>query len=47
MGVPVVIGRDNLPFPVGIGLTDLPNIGEPVAPQASPVPAPLSMIRGC
>ena len=26
-GVPVVIGGDNLPSPVGIGLTDLPNIG--------------------
>ena len=24
MGVPVVIGGDNLPSPVGIGLTDLP-----------------------
>ena len=28
-GVPVVIGGDNLPSPVGIGLTDLPNIGGP------------------
>ena len=27
MGVPVVIGGDNLPSPVGIGLTDMPNIG--------------------
>ena len=27
LGVPVVIGGDNLPNPVGIGLTDLPNIG--------------------
>ena len=25
--MPVVIGGDNLPFPVGIGLTDRPNIG--------------------
>ena len=25
--VPVVIGGDNLPSPVGIGLTDLPNMG--------------------
>ena len=25
-GVPVVIGGDNLPSPVEIGLTDLPNI---------------------
>ena len=24
--MPVVIGGDNLPYPVGIGLTDLPNI---------------------
>ena len=27
LGVPVVIGGDNLPSPVGIGLTDLSNIG--------------------
>ena len=27
LGVPVVIGGDNLPSPVGIGLTDLANIG--------------------
>ena len=27
LGVPVVIGGDNLPSPVQIGLTDLPNIG--------------------
>ena len=27
MGVPVAIGGDNLPSPVEIGLTDLPNIG--------------------
>ena len=26
MPVPVVKGGDNLPYPVGIGLTDLPNI---------------------
>ena len=26
--VPVVIGGDNMPSPVAIGLTDLPNIGE-------------------
>ena len=37
MGEPVVIGWDNLPSLVGIGLTDLPNIegggaGAPVAP---------------
>ena len=38
MGVPVVIGGDNLPSPVGKGLTDLPNIGGvgPVAPLAPP-----------
>ena len=28
LGVPVVIGRGNLPSPVGIGLPVLPNIGE-------------------
>ena len=36
MGVPVVIGGDNLHSFVGIGLTDLPNIGRSVvllAPQ--------------
>jgi hypothetical protein len=26
LGVPVVIGGDNLPSPVGIGLTDLPKV---------------------
>ena len=31
LGVPVVIGVDNLPSPVRIGLTDLTNIGGPVA----------------
>ena len=34
-------GEDNLPSPVGIKLTDLPNIGGPVAPLAPAVPAPL------
>ena len=29
-GVPLVIGGDNLPSPVGIGLTNMPNIGEGV-----------------
>ena len=29
--MPVVIGGDNLPSPVAIGLTDVPNIGGPVA----------------
>ena len=36
MGVPVVIGGDNLPSPVGIGSSELPNIGEPVAPLPPP-----------
>ena len=41
--MPVVIGGDNLPSPVGIGLTDLPNIwgGEAIGPLASPVLASL------
>jgi hypothetical protein len=37
LGVPLVIGGDNLPSPVGIGLTDLPIIGGasgPLAPQS-------------
>ena len=37
--VAVVIGGDNLPSPVGIGLTDLPNIGGgasgPLGPPSS------------
>ena len=37
-----MIGGDNLPSLVGIGLSDLPNIGRPVAPLAPPVPASLS-----
>ena len=40
-GGPVVIGGDNQPSPVGIGLTDPPNIGGPVAPLAPPVPVSL------
>ena len=40
-GVPVLFGRHNLPSPVGIGLTDLPNIGGALAP---PVPASLKYI---
>ena len=36
LGVPVVIGVDNLPSPVGIGLTDLPNIGEASGPPGPP-----------
>ena len=31
------------PPPVGIGLTDLPNIGGPVAPLAPSDPAPLTL----
>ena len=37
--VPVVIGGDNLPSPVGIGLTDLPNIRGASSP---PAPGPRS-----
>ena len=40
----MVIGGDNLPSPVGIGLTDLPNIGGASGPPAPPVPAPLMLI---
>ena len=36
MGGPVVIGGDNLPSPVGIGLTDLPNIGGASGPPGPP-----------
>ena len=39
-----MIGGDNLPSPVGIGLTDLPNIWGPVAPLAPPVPASLYIV---
>ena len=39
MEVAVVIGGDNLPSPVGIGLTDLPNIGG--GALAPPVPTVL------
>ena len=31
-----MIGRDNLPSPVGIGLTDLPNIGGASGPPGPP-----------
>ena len=41
MGVPLVKDGQNLPPMVGIGLNDLPNIGEPLAPLAPPVPASL------
>ena len=43
LGVPVVIGGDNLPSPVEIGLTDLPNIGGPIAPLP-PLPVPASLV---
>ena len=33
--MPVVIGGDNLPSPVRIGLTDLPNIGGASGPPGS------------
>ena len=36
LGVPVVIDGDNLPSPVGIGLTDLPNIGGASGPPGPP-----------
>ena len=34
--MPLVIGGDNLPSPVGIGLTDLPNIGGASGPPGPP-----------
>ena len=42
---PAIIGGDNLPSLVDIGLTDLPNMGgaSAVAPPGPPVPAPLMM----
>ena len=36
LGVPVVIGGDNLPSPVEIGLADLPNIGGASGPTGPP-----------
>ena len=36
IGVPVVIGGDNLPSLVGIGLIDLPNIGGVSGPPGPP-----------
>ena len=39
--MPVVIGGDNLPSPVGIVLTDLPNIGGASGTPGPPVPASL------
>ena len=42
--MPAVIGGDNLPSPVGIGLTDLLNMGGAVAPLAPPLPASLLLL---
>ena len=42
LGMSVVIGGDNLPSLVEIGLTDLPNMGGPVAPLVPSVPASLN-----
>ena len=36
IGLPVVIGGDNLRTPVAVGLTDLPNIGGPSGPPDPP-----------
>ena len=38
MGVPLVIVGENLPFPVRIGLTNLPNIGRVSGPPGTPLP---------
>ena len=35
IGGQVVIGGDNMPSPVGIGLSDLPNIGGAIGPPGS------------
>ena len=40
-GGPVLMVGIICPPPVGIGLTDLPNIGGASGPPAPPVPAPL------
>ena len=45
VGVPVAIGGDNLPSPIEIGLTDLPNIAGASGPLAPPVPAPLQCMH--
>ena len=44
--MPVVIVGDNLPSPVGIGLTDLPNIGEVSGPPSSGITV-LSVLKWC
>ena len=44
----ITIGGDNLPSPVGIGLTDLPNIGGTVVslpPPPPSVPTPLRWVE--
>ena len=45
IGGPVVIGGDNLPSLVRIGLSDLQNIGGASGPPGPPVPAPLICIN--
>ena len=40
---PVVIGGDNLPSPVRIGLTDLQNIGGASGPPGSPISGTTAM----
>jgi hypothetical protein len=42
--VPVVIGGDNLPSPVGIGLTDLTNIAGASGSYGPLVPASLLLM---
>ena len=42
----MVIGGDNLPSPVQIGLTDLQDIGGASGPPGPPVPAPLLLQPG-
>ena len=43
-GVPVLIGGDNPPFLVGIGLTDLPTIGP--LPPGSGITAIYKLVQG-
>ena len=50
MGVPVVIGGDNQPSPVRIGLTDLQNIGGasgPPGPAGSGSTEYMCIVRNC
>ena len=44
-GVPLVIGGDNLPSPVEIGLTDLPNIGASGPPCSGITGIPIYCIK--